>query len=242
MLAAVAVDRAGQQAEIPAAPAARIGDVEIQARRELPASRTRRGLGGDAVSHRQPQVDAEPSVGGAPQHHVERWAKLQRRLQVRHVVALVDVVAVDRYRRAGTEIELDSIAVEEDSAQAIAIGLQQVAAIDDIRRRQRQAALRVRTAIGREAHGADAETQFPQRLRTGLLRLHCPGQQRQRGQCLPPRQRHDGRSARRCPPLASISTSRSARQISACRKMASAPASQLSSSCAIAGTSAEWRM
>ena len=121
---------------------------------------------------------------------------------------------------------IDAVGVEQACLKTVAPGLEDFAAIDDIRSRQDGAALLVRAGIVGKAEDANAEADLPQRLCRHLGGSGCEAsQQHSRGQDQCPEE-FTHQHANSCDPgkaTASISTSRSRRQTSACKYSARNP-------------------
>ena len=72
--------------------------------------------------------------------------------------------------RAGrkAEVEPDALCLQEHRARALAVGLQDVAAVDEVGHRQHPFVILVGAAIVGQPHRAGAEAEFPQRLLLGV--------------------------------------------------------------------------
>ena len=155
MVAPTGKHRSGEHSDIPARVLANVEQIEIQARRKELTDEVWRRLHGDRRPDRQPQVEADTAIIGSPEMDVERWPNFDRRLKVRHAPARGRVAATYWGRRIDAEVDLDAILIEQQATNAIAVGAQVLAAIDEIRHRQRVHVTGVGAAVVGEAERPD---------------------------------------------------------------------------------------
>ena len=98
-------------------------------------------------------------------------SELERRPQIRHAASRGVVFAPHRNRRAHARVQFDEFAVEELAADTVAIGFQKLAAIHEVRHRNRIDLSLIRPAVVRKAERADPKTRFPQRFLLRAARL-----------------------------------------------------------------------
>src|SRR5580700_1233693 len=140
----------------------------------------RLGLDGEGGAGRQSQIELQMLAGATPQVHVELRAQLERWPKVGHAVP--DRVVAHRGGGVDAEAQLDALLVEEEPAQAVAIGLEEGAAIDEVRHRYRVNVRGCRPAVVVEGEKTRAEAELPQRFLVGARRAgEQGGQQRREG-------------------------------------------------------------
>src|ERR1700733_13125430 len=124
-------------------------------------------LDGEGGAGRQSQIELQMLAGATPQVHVEFRAQLERWPKVGHAVP--DRVIAHRGGGIDAEAQLNALLVEEQPAQAVAIGLEEGAAIDEVRHRYGVDVRGCRAAVVVEGKKTCAEAELPQRL---LIRAH----------------------------------------------------------------------
>ena len=176
------------------------------------------------------QVELPALLRRSGERDVQVRPELEGAVQVRHACARIVVAAARGGRGGHAHVDLDALRVEQQRARAVAVGLEPGAAVDDVGQRQRVEPALVGARVVGQAQAGDAEAEFPQRplhagvqagvdIGAGLDRLI--GRKRGGAPCTG---QHEHQAANdhaaapvRAKPCASISTNRSARQMSACR-------------------------
>ena len=119
-------------------------------------------------AQRHAQVLLDPAIVAAKQVKIKRGSHLDRGTQVRHAAALA--IAAHRRGQVETQIDLEPILIEQGAAHAVAVRLQELAVINDVRYRQGVGMRGIRAPIILEGDCTGAETEFPQG------RFFCVGQ------------------------------------------------------------------
>ena len=81
------------------------------------------------------------------QREIQRRADLERRVEIGHPLPRLVLRALDRYRCVRGNIELDAIALEEQTANAVAPDFEPLATVDEVGQRHRVRGALVRAGI-----------------------------------------------------------------------------------------------